>query len=183
MPTKPERPPAPERPTWRIINNVDTLPAVENITFEESESLCRRCGTSCHSNLILDDKSIVIEDLHCKYMTQDGKKYTCSVYETRHEVPWCFNLNDSLKYGAMGEDCPYVEGVKYNGKTRLSPEEWDEKFADIMDLVRSTAWEPWWSFDKFTAMLERRTPNLTWKFVKRDQGDYWLEHEVRPKDD
>jgi hypothetical protein len=87
------------------------------------ESLCRRCGMSCHFAVPVNGLAVVIDDLRCKFLgkSEDGH-YQCTVYERRFEVaPWCHTAERALAAGFLAQDCPYARGVPgYRGKVRLS---------------------------------------------------------------
>ncbi len=113
-------------------------PALATLGHAEKEALCRQCGVSCHFAVPVNGLPVVIEDLHCRYLTvEEGAhalpRYACSVYERRHEVaPWCQPVQAAFEQSLLAQDCPYVVASRdaerargrpfhYRGKTRLHP--------------------------------------------------------------
>jgi len=81
-----------DNPELVTLNNLSIFPpAKPGETPEIIEDKCRRCGVSCHATVELDEEFIVIEGLHCKYLTkEDTGAWACSTYDTRlTDVPWC----------------------------------------------------------------------------------------------
>lgn len=94
-------------------------------TYEEHESLCRRCGMSCHFAVPVNGLPVVIDALRCKFLGRDGEgRFACTVYDRRFELaPWCHTAEDALAQGLLAKDCPYARGIPgYRGKVRLSPQ-------------------------------------------------------------
>ncbi len=87
--------------------------------FEQHESLCRRCGISCHTPIQLGSKLVVIPEIHCRFLERgaDGK-CSCTVYDRRHEIaPWCRTAEEAVGLNALAHDCPYASGVAgFKGK-------------------------------------------------------------------
>ena len=94
----------------------------------EHEALCTRCGTSCLFAIDVDDVPVVIPELRCRFLAQDGAgRHLCSVYPNRFErAPWCETALDALSEGLLGQDCGYVRALgppNYVGKRRLTAEQ------------------------------------------------------------
>jgi uncharacterized cysteine cluster protein YcgN (CxxCxxCC family) len=89
------------------------------------ESLCTRCGVSCHMALEVGDAKYVIEEIHCRFLTRepDGH-FDCTVYEKRFEVaPWCHTAEEAVATGNLSPTCLYAAHIKgYKGKTWATPE-------------------------------------------------------------
>lgn len=87
------------------------------------ESLCRRCGVSCHFAIPVNGLAVVIDDLHCRFLEQtpDGR-FGCSVYPERFErAPWCATAEEALADGLLAQSCLYTQWTPgYRGKARLS---------------------------------------------------------------
>jgi hypothetical protein len=67
---------------------------------ERHEARCRRCGMSCHTPILLSTQSVIIPELHCRYLNrnEENGEYFCTVYERRHEVaPWCKTVAESIR--------------------------------------------------------------------------------------
>ncbi|MBT9556377.1 MAG: hypothetical protein IV100_10125 [Myxococcales bacterium] len=113
-------------------------PALAHLGHAETEALCRQCGVSCHFAVPVNGLPVVIDDLHCRYLTTEPgegalPRYACSVYERRHEVaPWCQPVQAAFEQGLLAQDCPYALATRdaerargrpyqYRGKTRLHP--------------------------------------------------------------
>lgn len=94
-------------------------------TYDEHESLCRRCGMSCHFAVPVNGLPVVIDALRCKFLGRDDEgRFACTVYDRRFELaPWCHTAEDALAQGLLAKDCPYARGIPgYRGKVRLSPQ-------------------------------------------------------------
>lgn len=94
-------------------------------TYEEHESLCRRCGMSCHFAVPVNGLPVVIDALRCKFLGRDAEgRFACTVYDRRFTLaPWCHTAEDALAQGLLAKDCPYARGIPgYRGKVRLSPQ-------------------------------------------------------------
>lgn len=113
-------------------------PALAHLDLAEKEALCRQCGVSCHFAVPVNGLPVVIDDLHCRYLTTEPgvgplPRYSCRVYERRHEVaPWCQPVQAAFEQGLLAQDCPYALATRdaerargrpyhYRGKTRLHP--------------------------------------------------------------
>jgi uncharacterized cysteine cluster protein YcgN (CxxCxxCC family) len=86
---------------------------------EDAESLCRRCGVSCHMSLEVGEDKYVIEEIHCRFLGKGGDgHFTCTVYEKRFEVaPWCHTAAHAAKSGNLANDCLYAAHIPgYKGK-------------------------------------------------------------------
>jgi hypothetical protein len=177
-----------DNPEFVILNNLSIFPpANPEETPEIIEDKCRRCGVSCHATVDLNDEFIVIEGLHCKYLTrEDSGVWTCSTYETRlTDVPWCQDRHDGRLTGAFAMDCPYVEGAEgYRGKRRLSAQEYVERWPELMDLIRSIAWNDEVNLEGFAKQLEQTYPGYRWYFEPTTEypGYFWLEFEPKNVD-
>ena len=89
------------------------------LPLEQYEALCRRCGMSCHTPILLGSKIVIIPEIHCRFLVYDtAGKAGCAVYENRHEIaPWCRTAEDALGLHALAHDCPYAAGIPgYKGK-------------------------------------------------------------------
>ena len=89
------------------------------LPLDQYEALCRRCGMSCHTPIQIGSKTVIIPEIHCRFLAydEDGKA-GCAVYENRHEIaPWCRTAEEALQLNALAHDCPYAAGVPgYKGK-------------------------------------------------------------------
>ncbi len=96
--------------------------ALEGPTDEAYESLCRRCGQSCHFGVLVNERAIIIDDIHCRFLVRESEgRFSCSVYGERYSrAPWCHSAQQALEGGFLAQDCPYAKGVRgYRGKSRL----------------------------------------------------------------
>jgi uncharacterized cysteine cluster protein YcgN (CxxCxxCC family) len=66
---------------------------------------------------------VVLTGIRCMYLNKESEKtWRCSVYENRFSIaPWCLNLSDAARTGALSQDCPYVSLINgYSGKKLVS---------------------------------------------------------------
>ncbi len=97
-------------------------PKLNELSFEAHESLCRRCGMSCHFAVPVNGLPVVVDDLHCKYLGKDDQGlFGCTIYDERLlRAPWCATVEESLEDGLLAQDCLYTKFAPgYKGKTRL----------------------------------------------------------------
>ena len=82
---------------------------LEEMTSEEWESLCDRCGRCCLNKLEMPDGEIFFTDLACSYL--DRGTCTCRDYPNRLEnVPDCVSLDPSASvysYSWLPSTCAY----------------------------------------------------------------------------
>ena len=86
------------------------------------ESLCRRCGLSCHFAIPVNGLPVVVPGLACRFLVRDADgRHRCAVYERRFDVaPWCRTVEQSIEGRLLAQDCPYVAGRPgYRGKVVL----------------------------------------------------------------
>jgi len=82
-------------------------------------------------------------------------------------------------------DCPYVEGAEgYRGKRRLTAQEYTERWPELMDTIRSIAWNDEVNLVGFTKQLEQTYPGYRWYFEAAAEypGYFWLEFEPKNVD-
>lgn len=92
------------------------------------ESLCRRCGITCHVQVDSSDPNRgIIPELRCKFLGgSTAGEYFCQVYDHRFEAaPWCSSATDAAKVGALAHDCPYMDAADYRGKVWATGAELD----------------------------------------------------------
>ena len=116
------------------------------------EDACKQCGTCCHQGFIVCGYFILVPELPCKYLDQNGDgKYYCTTYETRDSVEWCHRCNvKTVKQGLFPEDCSYTRGViNYEGKMLPPKGEEDRirralrkrvKYMPRPDYIRASDW-------------------------------------------
>ena len=95
----------------------------------EHEALCRRCGMSCHTPILLGEESVIIPEIHCRFLGSDSKtgESYCTVYERRFEAaPWCKTANEAARLGALAWDCPYATGLS-GVKGKRWANEWERE--------------------------------------------------------
>ena len=171
-----------ERPKFDKVNDLGGVPILTaGLSHEQMEDKCRRCGISCHANISVGGRNVMIEGMHCKYLAKDEDGvWGCTTYPTRIETaPWCGTLQEGLERGAMATDCPYGEGAEsFFGKTKLTREEYIEKWPEILHEMRQQAWEHWWNFEDAAKEIGRLTPGIEWRFEPAEEhpGFYWLEY-------
>jgi uncharacterized cysteine cluster protein YcgN (CxxCxxCC family) len=101
---------------------------------DKHEALCRRCGMSCHSPILLGTKSVIIPELHCRFLAYDAEgKALCAVYEHRYEAaPWCKSAQEAFEMKGLAHDCPYTQGIEgYAGKYWAT----DQEHQDILPVL------------------------------------------------
>lgn len=85
------------------------------------ESLCRRCGISCHLAIPINGIAVTVPGLHCKYLAEVARgRFECTVYPQRFELaPWCHHADEAAPLGYLARDCPYaLRGGWRAGKVR-----------------------------------------------------------------
>ena len=96
------------------------------LPHDKHESLCRRCGMSCHSPILLGTRTVIISELRCRFLAYDSEaKALCMVYENRYEAaPWCKLAEEAFTMNGLAHDCPYTAGIdSYRGKHWATPKE------------------------------------------------------------
>jgi len=154
--------------------------AKQGDSSDDHENKCERCGVGCHSTVNIDDRDIVVEGLHCKYLERVGDgplenlgrgRFQCSVYEDRMELaPWCGHTHYARDKGWLRLGCPYATevGVTDIGKERLSPEEYEKLWPRILYEVVMTNWQEYTSHQEFIENeLSKRSPHK-WVTVPGD---------------
>lgn len=108
-------------PRPRVRRHLRQLARLTNL-----ESLCHRCGDCCRLSLKLPhpaggDVRVLVPELPCRYLVQDGDVVACAVYGKRAELaPWCEGTEDGMTAGLYTERCGYVEGADwYSGSVRV----------------------------------------------------------------
>lgn len=132
---------------------------------EQHEALCERCGISCYGAATLPDgKQVVIEGLHCKFLDVTDGKAHCIVYEDRFEkAPWCLSVGKAAVMRALRDGCPYTNSQYAFGKRRLSQEEYDKTWPQIVGYLTSRDRLPRWAtWSKFFALAEKRERGYRW---------------------
>lgn len=87
--------------------------------LEQYESLCRRCGVSCHTPIQMGSRLVVIPEIHCRFLEHDAEgRSACGIYDKRHEIaPWCRTAEEAIPLQALAHDCPYAAGIEgFKGK-------------------------------------------------------------------
>jgi uncharacterized cysteine cluster protein YcgN (CxxCxxCC family) len=85
-----------------------------NMTNEEWEAICKRCGKCCYEKVDLGAGEIVYTDEPCEHL--DTTTNLCKVYERRHEIdPDCMSLTPTLVriLHWLPEDCAYLEHMRH----------------------------------------------------------------------
>ncbi len=84
---------------------------MRELTTEQWENICRRCGKCCLIKLEDEDSGeVYYTNVVCRYF--DEEKMSCSVYDKRCElVPTCLKLNkeNADKLPWMPKTCAYRE--------------------------------------------------------------------------
>jgi uncharacterized cysteine cluster protein YcgN (CxxCxxCC family) len=103
----------------REASRTETLMSFPMLPVEKYEALCRRCGMSCHTPILLGSRTVIVPEIHCRFLAYDAEgKAACTVYENRYEAaPWCRSAEEAIELNALGWDCPYAAGVPgFKGK-------------------------------------------------------------------
>ena len=128
---------------------------------QEHEDLCERCGVSCHAAAPVGARQVVIEHLTCiHYGTAPDGKPGCTVYADRFtKAPWCMHTRVARFAGALRVGCPYgVEGQP--GKVRVSPEEYDKLWPQILQgILETPSVNLNFTWKKFLLEANRREPD------------------------
>ncbi len=85
------------------------------LTREQWEAICKRCGSCCYEKVDLGAGSIVYTDEPCEHLDTETK--LCKVYASRHEVePDCISLTEHLvrHLSWLPENCAYTAYVRHN---------------------------------------------------------------------
>lgn len=134
--------------------------AKQGSSTDEHESKCERCGVGCHATINLNGHDLVVEGLHCKFLTDKGEgpvenvgrgRFHCSVYENRMEVaPWCGHSDYAVDKGWLRKGCPYaVEAGFSSGKERVKPEFYENLWPHIFAEVVNTNWHDHVTYQSF----------------------------------
>lgn len=105
------------------------------LSAEAHEALCRRCGASCHTPILLGGKTVILPEIHCRFLARDTDgKALCTVYENRFErAPWCKTAREAFETDGLAHDCPYARSIPgYRGRHWANPEE----RARMLPLIR-----------------------------------------------
>lgn len=131
--------------------------------MDSLEHLCERCGVSCRAALRVDGQLIVIEDLHCPYLTsEEGVGAACEVYEERFEkAPWCLHSSEAGPRGALRDGCPYSPGAQ--GKVVLSESAYQKAWPRLRDkLLAQKSVGLHFTWEKFFRAAEKRDVGYRW---------------------
>lgn len=123
------------------------------------ESLCRRCGVSCHLAIPVNGVAVTVPRLRCKHLRElERGAFTCSVYAERLVVaPWCHHADEAGPLGFLARDCPYAlrdgwrTGKVSPGKAALA-QIWPTLLAEIQRV----GVPEWVDQAAFTAELDAR---------------------------
>ena len=129
----------------------------------EYEAKCRNSGICCHIPIVYKGQQIVVEGMHCKFLKKfDDTHFTCSTYKDRFEkAPWCHHSTQALKKEMLHVGCLYNTTGK--GKVRLSKEEYDKEWPDIMKVILSQNHPPAIGRETYLNELKRRCPDKEWE--------------------
>lgn len=96
----------------------------KNISNQEWEKLCHRCGKCCHCKYDLIVFSIADPEKSCKYLTSDNR---CEIYEKRlFKNNNCLPIKEALKKdGELPRCCAYV-GESKDYKSLIFPKSIEE---------------------------------------------------------
>ena len=87
------------------------------------DSACTRCDKCCHQGFIIKGQFIFIPELPCRYLDRmDDGRYRCTVFATRHHVPWCHavteeTVGDSAR-GINPSILPYLPNLPLGARER-----------------------------------------------------------------
>jgi uncharacterized cysteine cluster protein YcgN (CxxCxxCC family) len=87
---------------------------MEEISQEQWEAICRRCGKCCYEKVDLGAGVVRYTDQPCEHL--DTATNLCKVYSNRHELePDCIMLTEHLVRTLpwLPEDCAYLEYVRH----------------------------------------------------------------------
>jgi len=104
------------------MNDAPQRPGEPGRSDDEHESMCRRCGVSCHLAIPVNGVPVVVPGLHCGFLDEVVPgRWACRVYAERFErAPWCHHADLALREGLLAHDCPYAAGTPgVRGKVRL----------------------------------------------------------------
>ncbi len=124
----------------------------------DQESLCRRCGVSCHVAIPLGRRALVVPGLHCCHLAPDGeKRFACRVYADRYKVaPWCHSAAEAAPAGYLAVDCPH--GVHPgHGKTQLNEADLQRAWPELLERMLQWGLPVYIDHDALLREVERRT--------------------------
>ncbi|MCL5124438.1 MAG: hypothetical protein M1511_08080 [Deltaproteobacteria bacterium] len=80
------------------------------LTEDEWENICRKCGKCCYEKIDLGGGQIVYTEEPCVYL--DTITRMCKIYDKRHEIePDCIKLTEDFirRINWMPPGCAYIE--------------------------------------------------------------------------
>ena len=90
-----------------------------DLTDDEWESICRKCGKCCYEKLDLGGGHIIYTEEPCVYL--DTVTRMCKIYGNRHEIePDCIKLSEDFirQINWMPPGCAYVQYLKQKDTLR-----------------------------------------------------------------
>ncbi|MGC8657983.1 MAG: YkgJ family cysteine cluster protein [Desulfomonilaceae bacterium] len=97
----------------------DTLIDRNQLTDEEWESICRKCGRCCYEKIDIGGGRIIYTKEPCVYL--DTVTRMCKIYDRRHEIePDCIKLNEDFirTIDWMPPGCAYVQYINQKDTLR-----------------------------------------------------------------
>lgn len=100
------------------------------MTEQQWEALCRRCGRCCYEKIDFEGR-IYYTELPCEFLAPGN---SCRVYAERDfKRPGCVRLNtENIGKGFLPGDCPYVADVE----NYLAPSLTDDGDAEYCETVQ-----------------------------------------------
>ena len=107
---------------------------------------------------------MVVPQLHCCFLKPtdpdrrpgDAGGFGCTVYDRRFTMaPWCHTADDAGPQGFLADDCPYGTPPG-EGKRRVSPEELDRLWPEILRRLRVWGVPAYVDREAFVAEVARR---------------------------
>ncbi|MFC1833454.1 hypothetical protein ACFL2Q_01800 [Thermodesulfobacteriota bacterium] len=85
------------------------------LTHEEWEAICRKCGACCYEKLDFGGGAVHFTDKPCEHLDTETK--LCRVYHKRQEAaPDCLKLTEALTRSLnwLPADCAYLEHLRFS---------------------------------------------------------------------
>ena len=145
------------------------------LPHDKHESLCRRCGMSCHSPILLGARTVIISELRCRFLAYDSEaKALCTVYENRYEAaPWCKSAEEAFTMNGLAHDCPYTAGIdSYRGKRWATAKEHEAIVPVLLAKLVAEGLTTEHNPDAALPLLER--DGSRWTYEQSEDGSRFL---------
>lgn len=78
---------------------------------------CKVRGDCCYVNIEIEGYNIILDNVHCPYLNIDTG--LCTVYEERHQYPWCLDDGEMFEKGCLPSECEYLKDKHTEMKPKI----------------------------------------------------------------